>query len=402
MCVSPLAVKKLDLARLVDRLNGHEDGVARAVYFAYLSNATRPKATRWKDVQGLSDLDLPLFRDRLAVCPDPDPVVGLVVRAGCAARGAGPLLDDAELAALGKRPSLEELFVRQPNCPVERLQKLADDGELGALHHPRFPVEKLIELSRSPEHAVRTTVAQQASLPLEQVTALAHDPSAFVRQALARRDDLPEALAKLLAEDPVQWVREARASAVERLQPQRLDDAVLAADPNLPPDVARVLATNESMKVRSLLALNPALPPDVLAGWLAGTVEERLLAVQSRALTPTQMETLVADPDARVRSLVLRNPLLTTPLRAQLERDPDDVVRHEWAAWARSEPEMIRIVEALPEDQLAEHLFEGMLSRWVPPAVAVAMARRRNPDADACLKERIDLCPEAWRVMLYG
>lgn len=55
-------------------------------------------------------------------------------------------------------------------------------------------------------------------------------------------------------------------------------------------------------------------------------------------------------------------------------------------------------METMSTDEAAEYL---LWTSCLPSVVAVALARRNDPDLNDLLQHRIDLCAEAWRVMLY-
>lgn len=131
MCSSPTVVKELDYDQLIDRLNGHDDFVSRAVRFAFLANVARPKATRSQNVHGLTDDDLLMFRDVLTVRPEPDSHLSDVV--GALLAGKEVLLDAEALRrqTTDADPRVRRLLLENSSLTAAQRGPLENDPDAG-------------------------------------------------------------------------------------------------------------------------------------------------------------------------------------------------------------------------------------------------------------------------------
>jgi hypothetical protein len=232
-------------------------------------------------------------------------------------------------------------------------------------------------LLRDPDPEHSWVLAHNYSTPPDVVAGLVGHPDPKVRLELACRDDLARALVDVLAHDPDPRVRTAVSVRAELTEDERAaidctvgvdedfgplehhtrpapDPAASAAyarsrhpllrrraakDPALPAELVALLAADDDLGVRVLLAHNhPAAPPELLLrSYLehrgtardlltehprfpvaglgarfadAAAPDERRLAVLDPGLAPTTADRLTRDPNAAIRAGAARHPRL--------------------------------------------------------------------------------------------
>ncbi|MFD6889638.1 hypothetical protein [Streptomyces sp. NPDC059957] len=189
-------------------------------------------------------------------------------------------------------------------------------GVLRALAaHPATSAERLAELAAHPEKSVRRVAAVHRATPKAAIKVLAQDRSAAVRRALAGCEKLPRKVAALLVAD---------ASAEVRL--------TLVRRVGARPEHLRALATDPDARVRRVVA---ALGHAGDADLTDPDPGVRRTAVDKRSapeLAPW-LDTLVQDPDSRVRELIAQRYHNRTPaVLAKLAADAEPCVRAAVAA----------------------------------------------------------------------
>ncbi|WP_326718491.1 hypothetical protein OHT59_02470 [Streptomyces sp. NBC_00243] len=256
--------------------------------------------------------------------------------------------------------------------------------------NPSLPADVVALLAADPDPEVRGTIAHRADLGPSERRALVADPDPDVRRRVAYRADLGPAERGALAVDPEPRVRlavsvhpalseEERAGIayevpmdqdfVLRYVPEVPRDPETvrrhahsghpllrreaAVDPALPPDLVELLAVDDDLGVRVLLAQNhPHAPaPLLLRSFLEYTGRERAHLI-TRPNFPTAGLAAFADhEDPEVRALTARDPGTEPATVERLTRDPAPAVR---AALARH-PNLpgSRLVELLDDDELA-------------------------------------------------
>ena len=112
-----------------------------------------------------------------------------------------------------------------------------DSTELREARHPETARERVIELARSREKAVREAVAARGDCPLGVLITLAHDNHATVRISAAANTDAARAVLEHLAKD--------RDASVQK---------AVARNEATPPDILEVMAFSRKSDVRRVAA----------------------------------------------------------------------------------------------------------------------------------------------------
>ncbi|MFD7322445.1 translation initiation factor 2 [Streptomyces sp. NPDC059875] len=302
---------------------------------------------------------------RAALLADPDPDVRASAER-MAARVAAE--DDAEemerqLRALpGTRSHAHGHILvncRLSRAVVDELLRERQDDDLWCLaHNYSTPPDVVAHVARVGGPKSRLEVAERKDLPREVVDLLARDPDPAVRTAVSVRPELTEderaavdyvveplSLGEL-GEDPYRAPLSHARSAHPLLRRR------VAHNPELPAELVELLAADDDLGVRVLLAqYHPGAPPELLLrcyleytgryrdrlldlpqfpsrglGARFGTAEDpavRLLATRDPALDPSVADMLTRDPDARVRAGATRNPALPQERLHQLLEDEE-------------------------------------------------------------------------------
>ncbi|WP_137993559.1 translation initiation factor 2 [Streptomyces vilmorinianum] len=305
---------------------------------------------------------------RAALLADPHPDV----RASAERRAAE---DDAEemerqLRALPGACSHAHTHILV-NCRLSRavvdelLQERLDDDLWCLAHNYSTPPDVVAHVARVADAKTRREVAGRADLPRDLVDLLARDADPAVRTTVSVRPELTEAerasidyvvepdeIVRLGADPyraPLSYARSAHPLLRRRV----------AHNPELPEEIVELLAADDDLGVRVLLAqYHPDAPPELLLrcyleyeganrdrllglpqfpvgglGARFGTAEDpavRLLATLDPGLDPGLAEALTRDTDARVRAGAARNPAL--PQERLLQLLEDDELSKEAAA----------------------------------------------------------------------
>ncbi|MCT4355500.1 translation initiation factor 2 [Streptomyces sp. Je 1-79] len=257
------------------------------------------------------------------------------------------------------------------NCRLSRavvdelLRERADDDLWCLAHNYSTPPDAVAHVARVGDAKTRREVARREELPRGLVDLLARDPDPEVRTAVSVRPELTEderaavdyvvpPLGDLqLGEDPY------RAPLAHARSAHPLLRRRVAHNPELPADVVALLAADDDLGVRVLLAqFHPAAPPELLLrcyleytgryrdrlldlpqfpavglGARFGTADDpavRLLATLDPEADPELADALTRDPDARVRAGAARNPAL--PRKRLLQLLEDEALSGEAAA----------------------------------------------------------------------
>ncbi|MGX1507440.1 UNVERIFIED_CONTAM: hypothetical protein RKD43_006065 [Streptomyces graminofaciens] len=296
-------------------------------------------------------------------------------------------LSDGERAALLRDPhprvreSARRVLETDDAEAMERrlgpLSAPRNHGTTGILVNHRLSRTVVDWLLHDPDRDNSWILAHNHSTPPDVVAGLVDHPDPAVRLELARRDDLARALVDVLARDPDPRVRTAVSVRPELTEDERAvidctvdtdedfgplehhtrpapDPAASASyarsrhpllrrraakDPALPAALVALLARDEDLGVRVLLAHNhPAPPPELLLrSYLehhgpardlltehprfpvaglgarfadAAVPDERRLAVLDPELAPTVADRLTRDPDPAIRAGAARHPRL--------------------------------------------------------------------------------------------
>ncbi|MGW6565416.1 translation initiation factor 2 [Streptomyces sp. NPDC054975] len=245
------------------------------------------------------------------------------------------------------------------NCRLSRavvdelLQEREDDDLWCLAHNYSTPPDVVALVARVADARTRREVAWRADLPRDLVDLLARDPDPGVRTAISVRPELTEderaAIAYVV--DPHEVVQVGQDPYGAPLAHARSAHPLLrrrvAHNPELPPELVALLAADEDLGVRIILAQHhPEAPGELLlrcyleytgrnrdrllglprfpVAGLAdrfGTAEGpavRLLATLDPEADPVLVDALTRDPDARVRAGAARNPALPRERLLQL------------------------------------------------------------------------------------
>jgi hypothetical protein len=202
----------------------------------------------------------------------------------------------------------------------------------------------LLERAAHRQVAVRAAAAADAAAPPSLLATLAGDSSRTVRRAVAARPETPgEALATLAA-DPDRQTRVALA-----LNPGTPADVLIALladahwsvrlavieNPAIDRAVQRAMCESDDQDVRFVLAQRPPLPQEIAEQLMHDPAPEIRKALAETTDLPAVLETLLADPEARVRASAGMNPHTTAEQRATLVHDPSWEVRNS-VVWSKA------------------------------------------------------------------
>jgi len=219
------------------------------------------------------------------------------VRAGA---GANPRLPQDLLRRLAGDPAarVRQAVAANPACCPQLLELLAGDPSPlvveQLVRRPDCPKEALAQLV-SREFVVRRAIVQRPDCPPQLLEQLAEDPDREIRVLVADNPNCSRQLWLRLLQDPDEWVR---GQAVLHLDLQALQ----APAPRGNQTVQQWLLADPSSFVRAILAMNPNCPPQAL-------------------------EQLAASPDPGVRGRVALRPDCPPQVLVQLARDPVERVR---------------------------------------------------------------------------
>ncbi|MDX3311854.1 HEAT repeat domain-containing protein [Streptomyces sp. ME08-AFT2] len=271
--------------------------------------------------------------------------------------------------------------------------------------NPSLPPDVVALLAGDPDPDVRRVTARRRDLQPAERRALVEDPDPAVRRTIAGHPDLdPEERAALAADtDPdvrlsvsvhPAWSERER-SAIDYQVSQNGDfgfhhcsatprdtgavrrDALsghpllrraAARERALPPDLVALLAADDDLGVRVLLAQNHPNPPAglLLRCFLEYTGDEREHLLTRPGFPSEGLAVHADDADPAVRRLAARDPGTAPHTVERLTRDPDPAVR---AAFARH-PNLPgpRLTQLLDDEELVHHAAAN-------PALAVSAIR---------------------------
>ncbi|MFJ1753364.1 hypothetical protein [Kitasatospora sp. NPDC088134] len=273
-------------------------------------------------------------------------------------------------------------LAERSGLPVRVLSALAGDRErrvrraaASAAHRVALPVAVLSALAGDRDPETRRRVPACAGLPAELLVRLAQDGSALVRAAAVRAGswaELPPRVRAALRADRDPAVRSAvqRALRVERPLPVTLAGYIAESDPvrrertaagaALERRLGQWLLLDDEPRIRCAVAANPELPTD-LAMALAGDPHEDVrLAVSLRG-------DLTEDQRSTVHYRLPDGPPPELPWVAERAGDPAELLR-----LARSSHPWIRRAVALSERLPAEAVV--LLAADGEPSVRLALA----------------------------
>ncbi|MGW7522015.1 hypothetical protein [Streptomyces sp. NPDC054783] len=266
----------------------------------------------------------------------------------------------------------------------------ADDRAMIAFN-PTLPPDAVVLLAADPDPKVREEIARRrADLPPAERQALVADPHPDVRRTIAHHPDLDPDERRTLATDPDPRVRlavsvhpafsEEERARIDYMVP--MDDRSFGAycqgtprDPEavrcdalsghpvlrrraaqehtLPPDLVALLAEDDDLGVRVLLAQNhPDAPAALLLrSFLEYSGPERARLTTRPDFPRAGLAECAEHADPQVRALAARDPHIPAATVERLTSDPDPEVR---SAFARH-PNLprARLAELLADDQLA-------------------------------------------------
>ncbi|WP_351226203.1 translation initiation factor 2 [Streptomyces sp. NPDC002133] len=252
------------------------------------------------------------------------------------------------------------------NCRLSRavvdelLLRRDEDDHWVLAHNYSTPPAVVALMARSPEPKVRLEVARRKVLARELVGLLAQDPDPRVRTAVSVRPEVTEAeraaidYAVSVDEDfePAEYHRSVPACYARSAHPLLRRRA--AEDPELPADLARLLAEDDDIGVRVLLAQNhPAAPPQLLLrSYLEYTGRSRSHLTGLPHFPTAGLAARFADAeDPAVRRLATLDPELDPSLADRLTRDPDPGIRAAAARHPQLPPE--RLLALLDDEETA-------------------------------------------------
>jgi len=235
-------------------------------------------------------------------------------------------------------------------------------------HNYSTPPEVVAPLVEHPDPKVRLELARRADLAPALVTTLARDPDPLVRTAISLRPELTEderaAIDYTVDTDedfgPVEHhtrpAPDPDASAAYARSRHPLLRRRAAQDPALPAALVALLAHDDDLGVRVLLAHNhpDAPPPLLLRSYLEHRGAARDLLTEHPCFPVTGLGARFADADAPdERRLAVLDPDLAPGTADRLTRDPDAAVR----AGAARHPRLPvgRLLALLDDQELGEH-----------------------------------------------
>ncbi|KOU13356.1 leucine rich repeat variant [Streptomyces sp. WM6372] len=330
----------------------------------------------------------------------------------------------ARLLAAHPDRRIREALTSRPGLPLDVLDTLADDPEVGVVAelalwttepslaarlaaHPHAEVRRGAAANEAtPPAALAALITGEGSAPARSCLVcdreeipFAHDPycprtdcelrggaacagghESTVHETLqqaARNPATPVAAAASLAGHPsplIRWALAERADLPQELYARLAADPIpgvrseVAGNPAIGEPLIRTLAAGRADGVAGDLARNPRVPLDVLAH-LAGTIRiGPVLLPRIATASPAELAAAAASADARVRRLVAERHDLAPELRDALAADPDASV--------------VRAIA--PHPGLSEELLRAVVERHGVHVLARVAA---NPDAPPGLLE---------------
>jgi hypothetical protein len=250
-------------------------------------------------------------------------------------------------------PSVRRALAANPNLTPKECQKLVEDENpfvrATVASNPKLPDPLQFLLSADHDSAVRISLAGRRNLDLDVALHLSHDSDHSVRAAvihnwtadpellhywaesndacsqelLLSRPERPETqLLEILALAPDGKIRRDAAKTCG-LPPRQmlalaesdspLDRVFLAAEPNIPKAIQRILAQDSSIKVRRRLAANPEIDPGIA---LHIAASEEVPACKALAQNPSILQGCITQlclhPDDAVALIVAYRDDLST------------------------------------------------------------------------------------------
>lgn len=271
-----------------------------------------------------------------------------------------PLLPAWGYERLAERaPRLKDsLLVENPWIPAEVRAKLWPDRPITSpapapVDADPTPLDRTEAeaMVADPDPWKRTEAADDPRLPPDLVARLSHDPAATVRLAVSMRPELSEEQRTAIEYHvgPADRIRTARWAVNSRdvdAQRRCVYSAHLglrrsvALNRHLPPELVRVLATDDDFAVRLLLCENHTTVPEgtVLATYLEARTATRGRLLRHPSFQRVGLARLADDPNPDARALVPLDPDATPDVIERLSHDPYPGVRAAVAADARLSP----------------------------------------------------------------
>ncbi|MEU6382592.1 PE-PGRS family protein [Streptomyces bauhiniae] len=355
-----------------------------------------------------------------ALAADPDPGVreAAVPRAWThltpSARTA--LLADPDTGVRG-----EAMLLRHGSAPLPPADFAALPGDTFRNRAARTSVlarELAEELAHATDPVLRGAVARNPHLDADLVTLLGQDPEPGVRWWVYVRPELTEAERSRVAVEfdpsnhfrPFEWVRDLHDDEDAMRRCATSAHVVLrrsaACAPNLPPDVAELLAHDEDWLVRLFLAEHCAqAPADLLLEMVRTWKGYSAARMTDHPNFPRQgLLRFADDPDPRTRRLALLDPEATPELVERFSRDPDWGIRHSALRDARlSVASLIRLLDdphhvvranAAADPRLPARVLVTLLHERATAAEAAA-----NPTIpETVMHHLLDRAPQAAKI----
>ncbi len=235
-------------------------------------------------------------------------------------------------------------------------------------HNYSTPPDVVTELAGHPDPKVRLELAHRSDLALALIKVLAHDTDARVRTAISLRPELSEDERAAIDyttdtdEDFGPYEHHAHpapdpaVSAAHARSRHPLLRRLAARDPALPPALVALLAQDDDLGVRVLLAHNhPAPPPELLLrSYLEQQGASRDLLLEHPRFPVAGLGARFADADTPgERRLALLDPQLAPGTADRLSRDPEAAIR----AGAARHPRLpaSRLLALLADEELGRH-----------------------------------------------
>jgi hypothetical protein len=283
---------------------------------------------------------------------------------------AGP--DDRSMIARnpGLAPDVVALLSGDPDPEVRR--EIAGRRDLR-------PAERRALVGDS-DPTVRRTVARHPDLDAEERAALAADSDPRVRLSVsvhpAWRETERSAIDYQVSQDGdfgfhhcSATPRDAEAVRRDALSAHPLLRREAAKERTLPPDLVALLAADDDLGVRVLLAQNHPNPPAdlLLRCFLEYTGDEREHLLTRPGFPSEGLAVHADDPDPAVRRLAARDPGTAAHTVERLTRDPDPAVRADFARHPNLPGP--RLTQLLDDEELVHHAAAN-------PALTASAIRR--------------------------
>lgn len=181
---------------------------------------------------------------------------------------------------------------------------------VAAAGDPATPAPAPAALAADPARAVRRVVASRPDTPAAALRSMLHDADRQVRERLAVNPGCPRDALLVLLSDPrwsVRWT--------------------VIDNPAADVPVRLAAARSDDQDMRYILAQRHGLEEQVIAILLGDVSAEVRSALAERTDHPAALETLLTDPDPKVRRAAAGNPGTTAGQRHRLVSDPAAQVR---------------------------------------------------------------------------